>query len=710
MSKINTSVVRAFSRLKDPNTKRVALQGAFTDPSGALCACDGCMMARLYNGADAPALADVRRAAADPLHARLLDMLQKTANSGAEFAASAARADYHGEKPVLTSQELRAFSRWSVKTHGGDVFPVGGSFVSAARLALMLDIIPDACIYAPASPVEPLYMSGADGDGLLLPVRVQDPKAACARLDEYRASAAAPAPVPSAPAPAADPVQPAAPSADFVPASIRDAVENTPETPVKVIGYKSDGNTVCIHRVKAHHVADNVYVYKTKPNEYGRFMWHFVSLFACGYALKLDTLQDSEHAKEQPDSNYNRVTFHYCASFADDGADYTLVDYVRMHNACFADDAAFLALIEKEMAAGRHVSMAFVRLLAEMGNQTELVARVMNYRQQREHARQQAQEAREQARLEQEKQEEQQRQQEHAQALADCRATLLSEGDRMPVDGALLCELAAYLGVPVSLKLKGWIMNKLSAVSIENGHMVMYTYQRCKKTEKGSTAFWPFMHAVLEALHQQEQQQEQPEQSAQEEAPEEVASAEELAHLFDQTNTPKLENQPENLENSPEPDTSACIPSDALQRLAGLSSGTLSTLMRQKGQPDDDKYKAIEAFHQRILFVAQSLAPVEDETWMQLFERAYSVAYTPAASLDERDPLPASVQDDTQDNTQDAAPEAGSVIASGAYTPKFQNQGQNPSMQYGNGHTLPRHPVGTRQLSMRDLFSFPNTS
>lgn len=691
MSKITKSVVKSFSRLRDNNTNRAALQGAFVDPSGALCACDGFMMARLYHGENMPALADVPRAAADPLHVRLLDMLQQTANSGAEFAASAARADYHGEKPVLTSQELRAFSRWSLKNHGGDTFPVGGSFVSAARLALMLDMIPDACIYAPASPVEPLYISGADGDGLLLPVRVRDAETARARLDEYTASIAAPA-------------------ADFVPASIRDAVENTPETPVKVIGYKSDGNTVCIHRVQAHHVTDNVYVYATKVNEYGRFMWQFVSLFACGYALKLDALQDSEHAKERPDANYNRVNFHYCASFADDGIDCTLVDYVRMHNVCFADDAAFLALIEKEMDAGRHVSMAFVRLLAEMGNQAELIARVMDYRQQRERARQQAQEAREQARIEQEKQEEQQRQQEHAQALADCRATLLSEGDRMPVDGALLCELAASLGVPVSLKLKGWIMNKLSAVSIENGHMVMYSYQRCKKTEKGSTAFWPFMHAVLEALHQQEQQQEQPEQSAQEEAPKEAASAEELAHLFAQTNTPKLENQPENLENSPEADASACIPSDALQRLAGLSSGTLSTLMRQKGQPDDDKYKAIEAFHQRILFVAQSLAPVEDETWMQLFERAYSVAYTPAASLDERDPLPVPVQDGMQENTQDAAPEAGSVIASGAYTPKFQNQGRNPSMQYRNGCILPVQHRVTHQIDMRELLSRANTS
>lgn len=703
VSKISKSVVKSFSRLRDNNTNRAALQGAFIDSYGALCACDGFMMARLYGGADLPIMADVPRAAADPLHARLLDMLQHAANSGAKFAASAARAEYHGSAPVLAAQELRAFSRWSVKNHGGDVYPVGGSFVSAARLALMLDIIPDACIYTPASPVEPLYLSGADGDGLLLPVRVQDPKAARARLDEYKASTATPAPVPEAPAPAANPAQPAAPAADFVPVSIRDAVENTPETSVKVIGYKSDGNTVCVHRVQVHHVADNVYVYATKTNEYGRFMWQFVSVFACGYALKLDALQDSEHAKERPDSNYNRVMFHYCANFADDGADYTLVDYVRMHNACFADDASFLALIEKEMAAGRHVSMAFVRMLAEMGGNADLIARVMDYRQQRERALQKAQEEREKERLEQEKREEQQRQQQHAQALADCRAVLLSDGERMPVDGAVLCELAASVGVPASLKLKGWIMHKLATVTIEDGRMVMYQYNRQKKTEKGSAAFWTFMHKLLEALHQQEEACTQPVQ--QPSTPEE-ASSDDLQHLFGRDNTPTLENQPANLENGHQQDAHVCAPSDALQRLAALSSGTLSTLMREKGLPDCEKYKAIDAFHQRILFVAQSIAPVPDETWQQLFERAYLVAYASPEALDHADPVPAchpaSVPDtaSTQESTQDAPIECN--------TPALQNQATIPATPIlHDGHTLPHTFKRTCQLSM---FGVTNTS
>lgn len=315
MSKITKATVKAFSRLKCENPTRTALQGAFADSSGALCASDGFMAARLYNAASAPELADIPRPAADPLHIRIIDMLNAPAQQDYTLTASTARAAYHSSKPILTAKELRAFSRWSMQEHGGDMYPLGSVFVSAARLALLLDVLPDACIFTRAgSPLDPVYLSGADGDAVLLPVRCTDPDRARARLDEYKASTAAPAPVPSAPAPAADPVQPAAPSADFVPASIRDAVENTPETPVKVIGYKSDGNTVCIHRVQAHHVADNVYVYATKANEYGRFMWQFVSLFACGYALKLDALQDSEHAKERPDSNYNRVTFHYCAS------------------------------------------------------------------------------------------------------------------------------------------------------------------------------------------------------------------------------------------------------------------------------------------------------------------------------------------------------------------------------------------------------------
>lgn len=191
MSKITKATVKAFSRIA-ADAEKPAIKGAFEDVSGALCVCDGFMMVRLYNGENMPALADVPRVAADPLHARLLAMFDTIQSADYTLTASTARADYHGEKPILAAQDLRAFSSWSLKHHSSDVFPVGGSFVSAARLARMLDILPDARIYTPASPVEPLYMSGADGDGLLLPARVRDSEAARARLDEYKASIAAP--------------------------------------------------------------------------------------------------------------------------------------------------------------------------------------------------------------------------------------------------------------------------------------------------------------------------------------------------------------------------------------------------------------------------------------------------------------------------------------------------------------------------------------
>lgn len=522
VSKITKSIVKAFSRLKSENPKCKALQGAFVDKWGALCACDGFMMARLYGGASMPILADVPRPASDPLHARLLDMLQTAANSGAHFAASAARAEYHGDAPILNAKELRAFSRWSMQEHGSDVYPLGGSFVSASRLARLLDILPDACIYVPESPLEPLYLSGADGDGLLLPCRVRDAKQPRVRLDEYKATFAAPAPV------SATVRQPAP---DFVPASIRDAVENTPETPVKVIAYKRDGNTVCIHRAKAHHVVDNIYVYASTPDKYGYFTWHFVSLFACGYALELSCVPDNTRYKDEPTAPCNETSFR--------GRPF--VDFLRALNVSFVNDTAFIEDIEASMRAEAHVKLSYVRMLAEMGDQAELIARVMEYRQQRERARQQAQEAREQVRIEQEKQEEQQRQQEHAQALADCRAALLSDGECKPVNGAILCELAASLGISVSLKLKGWIMNKLATVTIENGRMVMYQYNRQKKYEKGSNAFWPFMQELLDALHVHETQ-EQPED----------ASEAELDHLLGRDHTPKLENQGENLDNAQE--------------------------------------------------------------------------------------------------------------------------------------------------------------
>ena len=530
MSKFTNATVKAFSRIA-ADAEKPAIQGAFADACGALCVCDGFMVARLFDAANAPELAEVPRVSADPVHARLLAVFDKIKSTDYTLAASTARADYHGAKPVLYPDELRRFSRWSVQDNGNDYFPVGDGVVSASRLARLLAIVPDASIYArEKEPFAPVYLRGASGDAVLLPCRIastaaqREERAAYfrARFDTWRTLQPSADPVPaSASLPALCPSSPSC---------ILEAVHSTSETPVKVIGYKRDGNTVCVHRVQAHHVADNIYVYASRADQYGNFAWRFVSLFVCGYALELDCLPDNVSYCDDPTSN------GHCTEFGGR----SLVDFLRALNAVFADDAAFLSCINACMNTNTHIQLSFVRMLQEMGNQGELISRVMSYRQQRAKAIEKAEAEKAAARVEAEKQEEQQRQQEHAQALAECRTALLSDGERKPIDGAILCDLAASLGVSVSFKLKGWIMNKLATATIEDGKMVMYQYNRQKKTEKGSNAFWPFMHALMDALHQQEK--------ASEEKQQETATQADLDYLFGVGNAPKVENQARNLE------------------------------------------------------------------------------------------------------------------------------------------------------------------
>lgn len=217
-------------------------------------------------------------------------------------------------------------------------------------------------------------------------------------------------------------------------------------------------------------------------------------------------------------------------------------------------------------------------------------------------------------------------------------------------------------------------MNKLATVTIENGHMVMYQYNRQKKSEKGSNAFWPFMHALLDALHNQEQH-----------AQAEEASEADLDHLFCREHTPKLENQGENLEN------------DAYKRLLGLSSGTISTLMREKGLQDCDKYAAIDTFHHAIILAAQSLAPVEDETWQQLFERAYSALYPSTQHEEQEQPISQSETTSTQESAQ-----KNTQGTSAQHAPELEKQPQNPS---SDGHTLPDTWTRLEQLTMQQLLN-----
>lgn len=580
--KITNAQCKAFSKIASPKNKREALQGVFFDDVSNLCACDGFMVARFYC-VSAPGLVHLPRVKKDPLHAHLTGILNAAASAAGTLAASGEKAHHHGDKPILSVKNLRAFARWSVNQYGRDVMPLGEAFVSASKLAKMLEVFPDALIYV-SSAVDPVYLKSENGDGILLPVRVTlgtTRENICSAYSEWanrqESGFSSAAPV----------------------GSLRHYCETVPETSIRVIGYKKDGNTVVVHRVKGHKIAGNVYAYATRPDKYGIFYWNIAAVLPCGYGQDVFTLQDNTHYADRADATGNNPIIY---------GKYTVEEFAYGASTHLRDDNAFRSCVDKQIADGGYIRVADIRLLEEMGGNAERIEKAMQCRadrkrMQEERKKQHNDELQENRRREQER---------HGQALNDLKVSIMRDGERVPVDGRLLCELGDSVGVSACIKLKGWIMRKLANVTIENGRMVQYQYNRYKQTETGSKAFWDWMNRLLDALRQQEEEDEA-----------EEASVEDLNHLFGIDNAPKLENQAQNLENEHRQPTH----NDGADAWRSISSHTVCNLMNEKGMHCDGDYREISNFSLAILQAGESLPAVDGETWMEFFERAYPVAF-----------------------------------------------------------------------------------
>lgn len=121
---------------------------------------------------------------AAPLH-KLFDDVEAASY---QLAATAPKADYHGQKPII-SENLRAYARFA-KSQGSKLalYPLGDSFVNAALLADMLDAIPDACVYfLPGQPLKPLFFRGQYAEGILYPIHPLQASRGVAILAAYQA-------------------------------------------------------------------------------------------------------------------------------------------------------------------------------------------------------------------------------------------------------------------------------------------------------------------------------------------------------------------------------------------------------------------------------------------------------------------------------------------------------------------------------------------
>ena len=203
---------------------------------------------------------------------------------------------------------------------------------------------------------------------------------------------------------------------------------------------------------------------------------------------------------------------------------------------------------------------------------------------------------------------------EHAEALADLRRKLQSCRDaEIAVDGELLAELMETCGVSVPGRVKGWIRQKLRSVTISTeGHMCAYRFAHARKGERGSDAVYTYVDMLLGKL-------------ASADASDVPAAPADLPGPCPEQKGAESGIRSENLA----PVSAAVCP--AMHDLLTLSAGTLSTLARQKNLPNSEKYSVLEAFHEKIVQAAQTLDVSQFENWQQLFEAAYSAAFSAPA-------------------------------------------------------------------------------
>lgn len=93
--------------------------------------------------------------------------------------------------PVLRD-DLRKFATYRRRADKYPVYPLGAGFFNPSCVALVLDVLTDAAIYA-AGPLDPLYIVGENGSAFVMPVRVS-PEAANdirADLEQFRNAATA---------------------------------------------------------------------------------------------------------------------------------------------------------------------------------------------------------------------------------------------------------------------------------------------------------------------------------------------------------------------------------------------------------------------------------------------------------------------------------------------------------------------------------------
>lgn len=270
---------------------------------------------------------------------------------------------------------------------------------------------------------------------------------------------------------------------------------------LRLIGYAKDGDTVVVHRVDGYNVCGNFYVYTTKPNDYGEYSYKFaVNYPTCNYALDA-YITHSMYAGDE-------IGITRCIKPANE---ITAADFIPWKE-CIpaksyypAGEENFFKWMDCVVENHGYMRNTEIRLATEILKVMRVeghdsVEPYVQYKrvitEERERKDQERKERA--ARIEAEREAEAKAQRE-AKISEVCDA-LRKDGDCIRMDFSYVPDVAERYGVKIPLRVKGWIMNKLSAIKIQDGKMAGYSYHKTSKRDKGSDTVWGYMDALIQAV------------------------------------------------------------------------------------------------------------------------------------------------------------------------------------------------------------------
>lgn len=249
---------------------------------------------------------------------------------------------------------------------------------------------------------------------------------------------------------------------------------------LRLITFTNDCNTVVVHHVNAWPVEGNVYIMAEESG----CDWYRANMIVnfpdCGYAIdarRTDLL----------------------------GVDDS-IEVLRGHVIYTGETAQYFDIMKQKMEYTGYIfntEMLLAEKLVESGKAggfedmpEKMQAWKIEYLRKREEEDSARREAEEAARREEERREAEARE----RKIDALETALKAGGERIKADYTLLPELAKRHNVNIPIKVQGWIKAKLRTVTIKDGTMTGYSWERTGKRDNGSESVFKYVDMLLAAL------------------------------------------------------------------------------------------------------------------------------------------------------------------------------------------------------------------